>query len=501
MKYIFIVLGFLAMSCNDKVEDAHAHNADGGHVGEEVPRTDYTIWTDKTELFVEFPALIVGTPSRFAAHFTVLDKHQPVREGAVTVSLIKNGKGIRNTADAPSSPGIFSPSIQPKEAGTYQLVFDITTPTLTDRIVIEGIHVFASLEKATETLGTEAGDDGSISFLKEQAWKLDFQTAAVISDTIYDVIKTSGVWIPSPGSAKSLVANADGVVNFAVDKLTEGTPVKKGQLLMTLSSSGLATNNLGAEIASAKAKFQQAKSAYERKKELYKSEIVPKSDFERVESDYLVAKSNYETLSAGVSGSGKQVRSPFDGFIKSISVSNGDYAAQGKPLVSVGTHQSKMLKTQVAPSSGLSMENIQGIWFQTENAQWKNINDSGGSVLSIGQDVEQNNPLISVYAQVNEEVDMPEGSFTEVQIAMGNALKSTTVPVNALLEDYGSYSVIVQLSGESFERRSVKIGKRNGQNVEILSGLEVGEMVVTEGAYQVKMASMSGSTPAHGHDH
>jgi RND family efflux transporter MFP subunit len=470
-------------------------------VGEEVPRTDYTIWTDKTELFVEFPALIVGTPSRFAAHFTVLDKHQPVREGAVTVSLIKDGKGIRNTADAPSSPGIFSPTIQPKEAGTYQLVFDITTPTLTDRIVIEDIHVFASLEKARETLGAEAGDDGSISFLKEQAWKLDFQTAAVITDTIYDVIKTSGVWMPSPGSAKSLVANADGVVNFAVDNLTEGTPVKKGQLLMTLSSSGLATNNLGAEIASAKAKFQQTKSAYERKKELYKSEIVPKSEFERVESDYLVAKSNYETLSAGVSGSGKQLSAPFDGFIKSISVSNGDYAAQGKPLVSVGTHQSKMLKTQVAPSSGLTMENIQGIWFQTENARWKNINDSGGSVLSIGQDVEQNNPLISVYAQVNEEVDMPEGSFTEVQIAMGNALKSTTVPVNALLEDYGSYSVIVQLSGESFERRSVKIGKRNGQNVEILSGLEVGEMVVTEGAYQVKMASMSGSTPAHGHDH
>jgi multidrug efflux pump subunit AcrA (membrane-fusion protein) len=160
-----------------------------------------------------------------------------------------------------------------------------------------------------------------------------------------------------------------------------------------------------------------------------------------------------------------------------------------------------MLKTQVAPSSGLSMENLQGIWFQTEDSQWKNVNDSGGSVLSIGKDVERDNPLISIYAHVNDEVDMPEGSLTEVQIAMGNAQQSTTVPVNALLEDYGSYSVIAQLSGESFERRPVKIGKRNGQHVEVLSGLEPGEMVVTQGAYQVKMASMSGSTPAHGHDH
>ncbi len=501
MKYICIVLAFLAMSCNDNAEDTHAHNADGSHAGEEVPRTGYTIWTDKTELFVEFPALIVGNPSRFAAHFTVLDEHQPVREGSVTVSLINEGQGIRNTTDEPSSPGIFLPSIQPREAGNYQLVFDIKTPSLTDRIVIEDVPVFATLEKARETLGTEAEDDGSISFSKEQAWKMDFQTAPAITDTIYDVINTSGVWMPSPGSAKSLVANADGVVDFAMDNLTEGTPVNKGQLLMTLSSSGLATNNLGAEIASAKAKFQQSKSEYDRKKELYESKIVPKSEFERVESDYLVAKSNYETLSAGVSGSGKQVRAPFNGFIKSINVANGDYAAQGKPLISVGTHRSKMLKTQIAPSSGLSMENLHSIWFRTKDGQWKDITDTGGSILSVGRDVERDNPMISIYAQVNEEVDMPEGSFTEVQIAMGNAQKSTTVPVNALLEDYGNYSVIVQLSGESYERRPVKIGKRNGRNVEVLSGLEPGEMVVAQGAYQVKMASMSGSTPAHGHEH
>ncbi|MGB6151302.1 MAG: efflux RND transporter periplasmic adaptor subunit [Pricia sp.] len=501
MKHIFIVLAFLTISCNENAEDAHAHNADGSHVGEEVPRMGYTLWTDKTELFVEFPALIVGNPSRFAAHFTVLDGHRPVSEGPVTVSLIKDGKGIRNTADAPSSPGIFSPAIQPKEAGTYQLVFDLTTPTLEDRIVIENIPVFANLEKAKEALGTEAEDDGSIPFLKEQAWKMDFQTAPVVRDIIYGIINTSGEWMPSPGSAKSLVANADGLVDFAMDNLTEGTTVKKGQLLMTLSSRGLATNNLGAEIASTKAKYLQAKSEYERKKELYESKIVPKSEFEKVESDFLVAKSNYETLSAGVSGSGKQVRAPFDGFIKSINVSNGEYAAQGKPLVSVGTHQSRMLKTQVAPSSGLTMENVQGIWYEDQDAQWKKVTDIGGSILSIGKDVERENPLISVYAQVNEEVDMPEGSFSEVQVAMGDAMEGMTIPVNALLEDYGSYSVIAQLAGESFERRPVKIGKRNGQNVEILSGLEAGEMVVTQGAYQVKMVSMSGSTPAHGHEH
>lgn len=500
MKYIIIVLAFLAMSCNNKAEDAHAHNADGSHLGEEIPRLDHTIWTDKTELFVEFPALIVGNPSRFAAHFTVLDKHQPVSEGSVTVSLIKDGKGIRNTVDAPSSPGIFSPTIQPKEAGTYQLVFELKTPEYSDKITIDGITVFANTEEAIKVLGT-AEDDGSISFLKEQAWKIDFQTAPVVSGKIYDVINTSGVWMPSPGSVKSLVAKSNGVVDFAVSNLTEGAQVKQGQLLMNLSSRGLSSNNLSTEIANAKANFEQSRADYERKKELYESKIISKAEFEKVESNYSIAKSNYQTLSSGVSGGSKQIRAPFNGFIKSINISNGDYVEQGVALVVIGTNQSKVLKTQIAPNYGLTMENMQGIWYQTKDGHWTNVTKDGGAILSISKDVDREKPLISVFAQVNAAINMPEGSLTQVQIAMGNAIQKTMIPVNALLEDYGSYSVMVQLSGESFERRSVKIGKRNGENVEILQGLEVGEVVVTTGTYQVKMASMSGSTPAHGHEH
>lgn len=499
-KYILIVLAFLAMSCNNKAEDAHAHNEDGSHLGEEILRLDYTIWTDKTELFVEFPALIVGHSSRFAAHFTELDKHQPVREGSATVSLIKGDKGLRNAVDAPSSPGIFSPTIQPKEAGTYQLVFELKTPEYSDKITIDHVTVYAHTEEAIKALGT-AEEDGSISFLKEQAWKIDFQTAPVVSGNIYDIIKTSGVWMPSPGSVKSLAAKSNGVVDFKVNNLTEGTVVKQGQLLMSLNSQGLASNNLNTEIANARSNFEQAKSEYERKKELYESKIVPKAAFEKVESEYNIAKSNYQSLSSGVSGGSKQIVAPFDGFIKSISVTNGDYVEQGVALVTIGTHQSKVLKTQLAPNYGLTMENVQGIWYQTKDGEWKNVTDAEGKILSIGKDVERENPLISVYAQVNAKVDMPEGSLTQVQIAMGDATQNTMIPVNALLEDYGSYSVIVQLSGEGFERRPVKIGKRNGENVEILQGLEVGEVVVTKGAYQVKMASMSGSTPAHGHEH
>lgn len=498
MRYIFLVcISLLLFSCGNNMEEEHAHDAEGNHVSSGVPAISKTVWTDQTELFVEFPALVEGKTSKFAAHFTVLDGHKPVKDGSVTVSLVKGNSGIRHSVEAPSSPGIFSPALQPKEPGTYDLIFDLKTPGYSDRIVIEDVHVYTSSAEASENV--KADEEGDITFLKEQAWKIDFQTEPVTEGGVYDIIHTSGVWQAAPGTYKTLAAGANGMVNFVAENLTEGTEVKKGQLLMTLSSEGLSSNNIQAEIAQAKARYDQAKAEYERKKELYKDKIVPKAEFEKVERDFHVAEANYRALASNYGAGGKQIRAPFDGFIKSISTSNGDYVEQGANLVSIGTDISRLLKTQLSASHNPTKESIANVWYRNENGEWNEA--ESGSIVSVGKEVEDRKPMIPVYLKVNDMVEMPEGSFTEVQIAMGKAEIGVVVPEAALLEDYGNFSVIVQVSGESFERRPIKIGKRNGKQVQVLSGLQQGDIVVTTGVYQVKMASMSGQTPAHGHEH
>jgi cobalt-zinc-cadmium efflux system membrane fusion protein len=499
---LIVILILFSVACGTKSDHGHAHAPDGGHIGdsEETPTVVTTIWTKKTELFVEYPALIVGNTSRFAAHFTVLDTHQPVREGSVTVSLIKGKKGVRYKVDAPSSPGIFQPSLQPKVAGVYQLIFDIKTPSLTDRIVLNEIQVYASKEEATSALNSE-DEENSISFLKEQAWKIDFQTVHVLEKEIYATINTSGVWKVAPSDYQTLAATSSGRVDFKLKNLTEGIQVRKGQVVMTVSSAGLTSNNLSSEIQKAKVGLVQAKSEYERKKELYDAKIVPKAEFEQVEQKYQIAKASYETLSAGYTNGGKQIIVPFDGYIKSIAAVNGGFVDQGAPLVTVTSHRSSLLEAQVSPSYSAALKSVHDMWYQPKAGIWSSLNQKGGKILSIGKEVEKDKPLLSIFAQVDEAVEMPEGSFTEIQLAVGSPIKTRIIPSSALLEDYGKYSVIVQLGGESFEHRDVTIGKSNGNEVEILKGLVPGEVVVSKGAYQVKMASMSAAVPAHGHAH
>ena len=66
----------------------------------------------------------------------------------------------------------------------------------------------------------------------------------------------------------------------------------------------------------------------------------------------------------------------------------------------------------------------------------------------------------------------------------------------------GSYSVYVNVEPEHFEKRQVKTGVTDGRMIEIRSGLEEGERIVTKGAVLVKLAAAGGRLDAHaGHVH
>jgi multidrug efflux pump subunit AcrA (membrane-fusion protein) len=75
------------------------------------------------------------------------------------------------------------------------------------------------------------------------------------------------------------------------------------------------------------------------------------------------------------------------------------------------------------------------------------------------------------------------------------------VPSSAIVDDAGRPIVFVQVEGEAFERRPVTLGTREGELVQVLSGVKPGEHIVTKGAYLVRLASLSTSVPAHGHVH
>jgi multidrug efflux pump subunit AcrA (membrane-fusion protein) len=62
-------------------------------------------------------------------------------------------------------------------------------------------------------------------------------------------------------------------------------------------------------------------------------------------------------------------------------------------------------------------------------------------------------------------------------------------------------TVYVMTGGESFARRLVRTGVRDGDWIEVVDGLEPGQRVVSRGAWLVKLASTRSGEIGHGHAH
>ena len=482
----------------------HAHGEDAhDHASDEIEPLSYTIWTKQLELFVEFSPLVVGEESRFAAHFSDMQTFKAIEEGSAKVFLSEgNREVITDNADAPASAGIFRLRLTPQKTGTFDLGFVLNTPKIKETILIKNIEVYANQEKAKAANPPQHEGD-EISYLKEQAWKVDFAIEQVKSQQIHDVIRTSGEIQPVKGEEKIIAAKSSGIVFFRNKNLQEGKEVRSGEGLFTISSKGLVNANLEEKFEVAKARVEQTKADFERAEKLLAQQIIGQKEYEKRKADFAVAKAEFQTLTNSYqTGSGQSVSASMTGIVKDLMVSDGQFVAEGTPLVKITNNRRLLLQAEVSQKYLPVLASIQSANFKTPYQQEvQSIEDYNGKVISFGKLIEQGQNFVPVLFELDNVRNLIAGSFVELFLLTKPVPNALIIPKTALLQDYSSHYVYVQTGGERFEKRDVKLGIDDGIHIQVLSGVEADEWVVTKGAYQIKMASMSSSIPSHGHSH
>ncbi len=462
----------------------------------------YTLYTQNTELFVEFKPLIVGETSKFAAHFTILGENfKALTDAKITVSLIVGDKGVKNAVDAPSSPGIFRLALSPKTAGTGTLVFDILTKDYTDKITIENVVVYPD-EKTALSKQPEHVDSGDISYLKEQAWKVEFANQEVKKQTFNDVIKTSGQILSAPGDEMIVTAKASGVVVFSGKNTIVGSAVNSGNSLFAITGADMTESNIDASVKDAKANYLKAKADYERSKLLVADKIVSEKEHEQVKLQFENAQTAYKTVSKNYSGKGQNVLAPMDGFVKNILVTEGQFVASGTPLATISKNKRLLVQANVSQNYFSRLSSITSANFKTPQSDVVyNTTALNGRIVSYGKSASVATPFIPVTFEINNEGQLVSGSVIEIYLKSSTIIDALVIPTSSLIEEQGIFYVYVQTGGESFQKREVKLGASDGLNVQVVSGIVENERVVTKGGYQIKLSSASGALPAHGHEH
>ncbi len=482
------------------------------------PERDHTIsvtnWTGKTELFMEHPPLIAGEKARFAIHLTRLSDFKPLTEGRVEVRLTRADGGSPETfsSDAPSRSGIFGVDVVPRQAGSYAMSVHVVARGLADSHPAGNAMVLASGQSPPEAAGSE---EETIAFLKEQQWTLEFGTEVVKERALRESFMAPGEIMPRTGGQAEVTAPIAGrIVSAALPGI--GAPVQKGQIVARV----LPPTERPADLASLERERSEsatalglAKSNRERVERLLNAGAIPVRRLEEARAAEATAGARVlaaerlhsqweQSRQADATTDASRafiVRSPISGVVAEASAVPGANVAAGERLFRI-VDVSRVLVAANVPEAQLPRLN-------TLSGAELEIPDSGQRIgisraLSVGRIVDPQSRTVRVlYELSNTVARLAVGQAVSLRLFTSAELKAPAVPESAIVDDGGRPIVFVQLEGESFARKPVKLGSRGGGYVQVVDGVKSGERVVSQGANLVRLASLSTQVPAHGHVH
>lgn len=350
----------------------------------------------------------------------------------------------------------------------------------------------------TNTPASEAKYSDEIIFTKAQAAKTTFEVQEIQPTSFNQIVKTTGQILPAPGDEAIVAATSNGIVSFTSHQLTEGATVKKGQTLFQISSKNIPEGDYFTKV---KATYETAKANFDRAESLVKDKIISQKEFQNTNLEYKNAKAAYDAIAGNRTAKGVGVNTPIAGHVKNILVKEGEYISVGQPLATISQNQRLVLRAEVSEKYYNALKTVNNANFKTpyDNKVYA-LSDLNGRLLSFGKASNDKSFYIPVSFEFDNKGEVVPGSFVEVYLISSPIENVLAIPVSALTNELGLFYVYVQMDDEGYRKQEVSLGANNGKEVQVLKGLQMGDRVVTQGAYQVKMASASGAIP-HGHSH
>jgi cobalt-zinc-cadmium efflux system membrane fusion protein len=119
-----------------------------------------------------------------------------------------------------------------------------------------------------------------------------------------------------------------------------------------------------------------------------------------------------------------------------------------------------------------------------------------GRPVTIGNLVDaQNRTVPVIYSVDNRGGALKIEMFVEAHIPTTASVRVLAIPAAAVVSEGGASVVYVEIEPGAYQRRVVTLGQRKGDTIVVMSGLRVGDRVVTVGAQLLRSESRKGEIP------
>ncbi len=456
-----------------------------------------TTWTESTELFFEYPAMIAGGPAdSWAIHVTRMEDFSPILEGALILAFrSSDGTVFTTRSEAPARPGIYTPSPELPAPGTYDLVVDIEGPSLKDRLQTGQIIVYAN---ESDLPFEDDAPSNSMSFLKEQQWPISFNTAKAALGEMHVSISVSGEIVPAAGRVAEVASPVSGLVIAGenINAPAPGDRVRKGQILITLAPTS--QNN---SYAGAKAEVERLARESDRLQRLFDAEAIPEKRLIEARYDLELAEAALNAMGGSTQdGYSYPLRAPISGAVQERMFTPGARIEIGQPAYRIVDPRLVYLKLRLPAQYAAVSGSFQSAQFTVEGTdrvyRSKRVVSTGSSIDPASRTL----PVIMAVENADESLKI--GHVAQASLSMDEVHTGVLIPNSAILKENGLSVAYVQTGGESFERRLLTLGPDDGVFTLVERGVDENDHVVTEGAYQVYLASLNTSEIIdHGHAH
>jgi len=497
--------------------DAQGHGHDHGSTS----TSQVTLWDERIELFIEYEPFIANRPTRLVTHVTHLDEWQPRVEGEIQIVLSATGRAPIGIQDPrPARDGIYIPTLTFPSAGQWTIEVRVPLDGAVRSIALPPVTVYAS-EHDAQHASSQEEEGEAISFLKEQQWRMPFSSQTVVERDFKASLQVNGEIGPSAGGEVMVHAPVNGRLNRSGSPPPQlGSKVTAGQVLGSLIPQPLQSidpASLTQDLEKAELEHDFAQKELERLERLYQGEAISKNRLHKAElavkttaADLQQAKARLAQLTAmqkepdGASSGQLDLTAPISGTIIEADFVPGAMVKEGDPLFQIVDLSKVWLTVQVPESQQGKITNATSAWFEAEGLDRTfsvEAGKNGQRVIFGGKIDPVKRTLPLIFEVPNPEGLFKIGMFAKVAVHTGQTSTGPSIPRSALLDESGMTVAYVQTGGESFERRVLELGIREGTDVQVIKGLVPGERVVTKGAYQVRLAGASTDVPAHGHAH
>jgi membrane fusion protein (multidrug efflux system) len=310
--------------------------------------------------------------------------------------------------------------------------------------------------------------------------------------TVSSVVAKEEDWAPTLSAIGSVSAVQGAVVSTELGGIVaeidfqNGGVAKKGDVLMRLDSSAEE-----AQLRTAEADLELAKSNLERERSLAARKVVSQQEFDAAQSLFGQKQGAVDNMRAFIKK--KQVRAPFDGMLGIRQVNVGQMINAGQQVVQLTAlnpvYVDFALPQQNLPKLGTGFE-------ARVHADALPGHEFDGKVTAINSMVDSVTRNVGVQATLeNPDHTLRPGMFVKVDVLLPDKSKTLVIPGSAVsYAPYGNSVFVIEKKkdpktgkeSDSLRQAFVRIGEARGDFVSITEGLKAGDVVVSTGVFKLR---------------